>query len=133
VAVLKEGAYKDVTLSVRERPLSGEVDQGFGVIGPYQDINNYYVTRCNADEDNCTIYHTVKGSRRAFLNQSVKVTKNTWHTLKLEARGDHFVVWYDGNKVLDAKNETFKEARRVGRWTKADSVIEFDDLTVEGH
>ena len=133
VAVLKEGAYKDVTLSVRARPLSGQVDQGFGLVWRYQDVNNYYITRCNADEDNCTIYHTVKGSRRPFLNQSVKVAKNTWHTLKLEATGDHFVVWYDGNKVLDAKDETFKEAGKVGLWTKADSVIEFDDFTVEGH
>ncbi len=133
VAVLKEGMTKDVTLSVRARPLSGEVDQGFGLVWRYKDANNYYITRCNADEDNCTIYHTVNGSRRAFLNHSVKVAKNTWHTLKLEATGDHFVVWYDGNKVLDAKDETFKDAGKVGLWTKADSVIEFDDFTVDGH
>jgi len=132
VAVLKEGVYTDVTLSVRARPLSGEVDQGFGLVWRYKDANNYYITRCNADEDNCTIYHTVEGKRRAFLNQSVKVAKNTWHTLKVEATGDHFVVWYDGNKVLDAKDETFKDAGKVGLWTKADSVIEFDDFTVAG-
>jgi len=131
LAVLKEGAYKDVALSVRARPLSGQVDQGFGLVWRYQDASNYYITRCNADEDNCTIYHTVKGSRRAFLNQRVKVAKNTWHTLKLEATGDHFVVWFDGNKVLDAKDDTFKEAGKVGLWTKADSVIEFDDFAVD--
>ena len=28
--------------------------------------------------------------------------------------------------------DTFKEAGKVGVWTKADSVVEFDDLTVEG-
>ncbi len=133
LAVLKDGAYKDVTLAVRARPLSGKVDQGFGLVWRYQDSGNYYVTRCNADEDNCTIYHTVKGRRRAFLNHSVKVATNTWHTLKLEATGDHFVLWYDGDKVLDAKDETFKEAGKVGLWTKADSVIEFDDFAVEGH
>jgi hypothetical protein len=132
VALLKEGAYNDVTLSVRARPLSGRVDQGFGLVWRYRDVNNYYVTRCNADEDNCTIYHTVNGRRRAFLNESVKVATSTWHTMKLEATGDHFVVWYDGNEVLDAKDETFKEPGKVGLWTKADSVVEFDDFTVEG-
>jgi 3-keto-disaccharide hydrolase len=132
VAVLKDGAYKDVTLSVRARPLSGQVDQGFGLVWRYQDVDNYYITRCNADEDNCTIYHTVAGRRRSFLNHPVKVAKNTWHTLKIEATGDHFVVTYDGNKVLDARDETFKDAGKVGLWTKADSVIEFDDFTVEG-
>ena len=133
LALLKDGSHKDVTLIVRARPLSGQVDQGFGMVWRYKDANNYYITRCNADEDNCTIYHTVNGSRRAFLNQSVKVAKNTWHTLKLEAVGDRFTVWYDGTKVLDAKDQTFKDAGKVGLWTKADSVIEFDDFTVEGH
>jgi hypothetical protein len=47
--------------------------------------------------------------------------------------GDHFTVWYDGNKVLDAKDDTFKDPGKVGLWTKADSVIEFDNFTVEGH
>jgi hypothetical protein len=133
VAVLKDGSYRDVTLTVRARPLSGRVDQGFGLVWRYKDVNNYYITRCNADEDNCTIYHTVAGRRRAFLNHDVKVATNAWHILKMEAVGDHFTVWYDGNKVLDAKDETFKEPGKVGLWTKADSVIEFDDFTVEAH
>ena len=132
LAVVKEGAYKDVTLSVRARPVSGEVDQGFGMVWRYKDADNYYITRCNADEDNCTIYHTVKGSRRPFQNKPVKVTKNTWHTLKLEASRNHFVVWFDGTKVLDATDSTFKDPGRVGLWTKADSVIQFDDFSIEG-
>ncbi len=133
LAVVKEGAHKDVTLSVRAKPVSGNVDQGFGLVWRYKDANNYYITRCNADEDNCTIYHVVAGRRRPFQNHNVKVPTNTWHTLKLEAAGDHFVVWFDGQKVLDARDETFKETGRVGLWTKADSVIEFDDLAIEGH
>jgi hypothetical protein len=132
LAVVKEDAYKDVTLSVRARPVSGEVDQGFGMVWRYKDAGNYYITRCNADEDNCTIYHTVAGRRRPFQNKPIKVAKNTWHTLKMEATGNHFVVWYDGTKVLDATDDTFKEAGRVGLWTKADSVIQFDDFTIEG-
>jgi hypothetical protein len=130
LAVVKEGSYKDVTLSVRARPVSGEVDQGFGLVWRYKDVNNYYIARCNADEDNCTIYHTVAGRRRRFQNKPIKVAKNAWHTLKVDVSGSRFVVWFDGKKVLDAKDGTFKDAGRVGLWTKADSVIEFDDLTI---
>jgi hypothetical protein len=133
LAVLREGIFADVTLTVRARPLSGKVDQGFGLVWRYKDANNYYVARCNANENNCTIYHTVDGRRRAFLNHDVKVSTNAWHTFKAEALGDHFTVWLDGNLVLDARDGTFKDAGKVGLWTKADSVIEFDDLTVEGH
>jgi 3-keto-disaccharide hydrolase len=132
LAVVREGSYKDVTLTVRARPVSGEVDQGFGMFWRYKDADNYYITRCNADEDNCTIYHTVKGRRRAFQNKPIKVAKNAWHTLKLEAVGNHFVVWFDGTKVLEANDDTFKDPGRVGLWTKADSVIQFDDFTIEG-
>ena len=132
LAVVREGSYENVVLSVRARPISGKVDQGFGVVWRYKDAGNYYVTRCNADEDNCTIYHTVAGRRRSFQNKPIKVAKNTWHTLKMEAKGSHFVVWFDGTKVLDATDDTFKEAGRVGLWTKADSVIAFDDFAIEG-
>ena len=131
LAVLKDGNYRDVTLSVRARPLSGKVDQGFGLVWRYKDANNYYVTRCNADEDNCRIYHVVGGDRRQFGGTDLKVAKNAWHTMKMEATGNRFVVSFDGNRVYDGTDDTFKDAGRVGLWTKADSVIEFDDFTVQ--
>jgi len=49
------------------------MDTGFGLVWRYHAVNNYYVTGCNADEDNRTIYHTINGSRRAFQNHLVKV------------------------------------------------------------
>lgn len=129
VAVVKNASFRDVTLTVRARPLAGEIDQGFGLVWRYRNADNYYITRCNALEDNCTIYHVIDGSRRPFQNHSVKVASNTWHTLKVEARGNHFVVWFDGPKVLDAHDDTFQSGQ-VGLWTKADSIIEFDDFTI---
>jgi hypothetical protein len=132
LAVYDGFSNKDVTLTVSFKPLSGRGDQGAGLIWRYQDQNNYYVTRCNALEDNCTIYHVVKGSRKAFASKKIKVATNAWHTLKLQAAGDHFVVTYDGQTVLDTKDTTFANAGKVGLWTKADSVIEFDDFTIEG-
>lgn len=132
LAIAKEGTWKDVALSVRARPVSGKVDQAFGLVWRYQNEDNYYIARCNADEDNCAIYHVVRGSRRPFQSRNVRVASKTWHDLKVEAIGDHFTVWYDGQKVLDAKDRTFQDAGRVGLWTKADSVVQFDDLSIEG-
>ena len=118
LAVYTEFTAKDVDLSVQFRAVSGKGDQGAGLVWRYQDANNYYVTRCNALEDNCTIYHVVKGSRQAFLNKNVKVATNVWHTLRVQASGDHFVVTFDGMIVLDARDATFKDAGKVGMWTK---------------
>jgi hypothetical protein len=38
-------------------------------------------------------------------------------------------VTFDDKKILDAKDTTFTEAGKVGVWTKADSIIQFDDLS----
>src|SRR5260370_12855579 len=64
VAVLKNESLRDVTLTVRARPLAGEVDPGFGLVWRYPAANNYSITRCNAAEDNYTIYHTINPSPR---------------------------------------------------------------------
>jgi hypothetical protein len=130
VAVYDSVTAKDVDLSVQFKAISGRGDQGAGLVWRYRDQDNYYITRCNALEDNCTIYHVVNGRRVAFLNQGVKVASNVWHTLKVEAAAEHFVVTFDGRKVLDAKDATFKDAGKVGLWTKADSVIAFDDFSI---
>ena len=39
-------------------------------------------------------------------------------------------VWSAVEKVVVAHDQTFAEPRKVGLWTKADSVTEFDSLTV---
>ncbi len=38
---------------------------------------------------------------------------------------------FDGKKVIEAHDDTFADAGKVGVWTKADSIIFFDDLTVQ--
>lgn len=121
----------DVSLSVQFKSISGQGDQGAGLVWRYRDANNYYVARCNALEDNCTIYHVINGRRQAFQNHRIKVASNVWHTLSVKASGDRFVVSYDGMQVLEARDATFKDAGKVGLWTKADSVIAFDDLAIE--
>jgi hypothetical protein len=132
VAFYNDFSAVDVTVSMEFKALSGKGDQGAGIVWRLRDKDNYYLTRCNALEDNCTIYHVIKGRRQAFQNKSVKVASNVWHSLVLEATGDHFVVKYDGNQVLDARDQSFREAGKVGLWTKADSVIAFDNFTASG-
>jgi len=120
---------KDLRLSVKCKPVSGKVDQGCGLIFRLKDVDNYYVARANALEDNVRLYHVVKGDRRQFAGWNGKVASGKWHDLAIEAQGDHFQVFFDGKKVIDAHDKTFTDAGKFGVWTKADSVIQFDDLT----
>ncbi len=122
-------ALKDLHLSVKCKPVSGRVDQGCGLVFRLKDADNYYVTRANALENNVRLYHVVKGKRIQFAGWNGKVTSGVWHELAVDAQGDHFQVFYDSNKVIDAHDQTFGDAGKFGLWTKADSVIYFDDLT----
>jgi hypothetical protein len=131
VAVMNEPSLRDVRISVRCRAVSGRVDQACGFVARYRDENNYYVTRANALEDNIRLYTVRDGQRHQLASWSGRVTPNAWHDYRLEIRGDHLEVFWDGQRVLDFHDTTFGEAGRVGVWTKADSVTYFDDLRAE--
>jgi len=119
---------KDLKLAVKCKQIAGKVDQGCGLIFRVKDVDNYYVARANALEDNVRLYHVVKGKRVQFAGWNGKVRGGVWHDLAVEAVGDHFTVWFDGKQVIDAHDKTFADAGKFGVWTKADSVIYFDDL-----
>src|SRR6266446_625757 len=129
VCIKNDTNLKDGFVEVKFKPVAGKEDQAGGVIWRVQDANNYYISRANALEDNVTIYHTINGKRVAFKNVNTKVTSGVWHTLRVEFHGNQFAVVFDSNKVIDATDESFAHAGKVGVWTKADSVTEFDDFT----
>lgn len=56
------------------------------------------------------------------------VAKATWHTLRVEFAGKLFSVFFNGKKLFDVEDETFPGAGQIGVWTKADSVMLFDDF-----
>ena len=123
---------KDGFVEVKFKPISGKEDQAGGVVWRLKDANNYYIARANALENNVTIYHTVNGKRTEKKRAAAKVASNTWHTLRVDFQGSHFTVTFDGTKAFDWDDETFKDAGKVGVWTKADSVTSFDDFNYGG-
>ncbi len=129
VCIKDQTSIKDGFVEVKFKPISGKKDQAGGVVWRTVDADNYYVARANALEDNVTIYHTIKGRRVAFKNVEEKVAPGQWHTLRVEFEGNNFIVIFDGKKVIEAADDSFKDAGKVGVWTKADSVTLFDDFS----
>ena len=121
----------DVTVSVSFKPVSGTVDQAAGLVARYRDKDNYYVVRANALENNVRLYKVERGNRKQFAGENVKVLSGKWQTLALEVKGTHFRVLFDDALLFEADDATFKNAGKVGLWTKADSVTYFDDLRVK--
>ena len=129
VCIKDNTSVKDGFAEVKFKPLAGKEDQAGGVIWRCKDADNYYIARANALEDNVTIYHTIGGKRVSFKNVDTKVAPGTWHTLRVEFAGNKFAVIFDGKKVIEATDDSFKDAGKVGVWTKADSTTLFDDFS----
>ena len=121
-------SLQDGFVEVKFKAIAGKEDQAGGVAWRIKDANNYYVARANALEDNVTIYHTINGRRTEKKRANMKVPSNQWHSFRVDFQGSHFTVTFNGQKALDWDDETFKDAGKVGVWTKADSVTEFDDF-----
>ncbi len=125
-----EGAFQNLDLSVKFKAVSGNIDRAGGLVFRLKDPNNYYIVRANALENNYRLYHVVNGRRSQFAGANLKVTSGEWHELRVEAVGNKLTCYYDGNKKIEVTDDTFKDAGKVGLWTKADSVTSFDDLKV---
>ena len=138
VAVSADVSVADLDLSVRFKPVSGEVDQAAGLVWRYQDANNYYIVRANALEGNVVLYKVQSGKRTDLpltgegrtYGKKAAVPRGRWSTLRVVASGPRFEVYFEGAKLYEVNDSTFAAAGKVGVWTKADSVTQFDDLTV---
>jgi hypothetical protein len=136
LCVKDESALKDGFVEVQFKSVSGEMDQAAGVIWRCADTNNYYICRANALEDNVVLYKVEQGKRTVLeivgrpggYGVEAIVAPQTWHTLRVEFEGSRFKVWLNGQLLFEVEDRTFPEAGRVGLWTKADSVMLFDNF-----
>jgi hypothetical protein len=138
VAVVSDLAAADIDVSVRFKPVSGRVDQAGGLVWRFQNQDNYYLVRANALENNVVLYKVengkrtdlpVKGEGRTY-GKKTSVPSGQWSTLRVRAAGPRFEVFFNGNKLYEVEDATFSKPGQVGVWTKADSVTQFDDLTI---
>jgi hypothetical protein len=133
ICLIDDAHYKDLELSVRMKPIGGKADQGGGLVWRAKDAKNYYLCRYNPLEDNFRVYKVVEGKRSSEFQDAQDIPKKPgWHTVAVSMKGDHIVCSLDGKKLLDVHDSTFKDAGKIGLWSKADAESHFDDLSVKG-
>jgi hypothetical protein len=139
-AVRERAPYRDGRVEARFKPVAGREDRAGGVVWRWRDGDNYYVARANALEDNVVAYKVVKGRRTGLTPVDARpgaygvktpVATGAWHTLRVDFTGDRFEITYDGRRLFAVRDETLPDAGRVGIWSKADSVTEFDQFREE--
>ena len=136
--ILKDDtSIKDGFVEMKFKAIAGSQDRAAGLVWRAKDANNYYVVRANALEDNVVLYKTVNGvrsplnivGRKGGYGTDVKVPANTWHSLRVDFKASRFTVSFNGKQLFEVEDSTFTGAGKVGLWTKADSVMLFDEVT----
>lgn len=123
--------FKEGTISLRFKGIDGRIDQAAGILFNLQPNGDYLTVRANALEDNLVLFQFVKGKR-----SSVEWVRNTptpsgeWHDLKVEVKGKTVKGYLDGKHYLTHELDE-PVSGRIGLWSKADSVVYFDDLKIE--
>ncbi len=128
--VLEKIACENFTASVKIKALSGEEDQGGGLVWRYIDKNNYYIARYNPLENNFRFYRVVNGSRKELESTDSDIKQGEWFTMTLIMKGNKVSCSLNGKTMIESTDDTFKSAGLIGFWTKADAVTYFDDLKI---
>src|SRR5262249_7131370 len=119
------------------KPIAGKNDQGGGFVWRYHDHDNYYIARLNPvgkTASSFAVYKVENGKRSQFQGKRLlKVPVGEWHKLMVKMTGDQIECYFDGKKELEAKDSRFKEAGKVGLWSKSDARTHFDDFKVRGN
>jgi hypothetical protein len=132
LCIADKSRFGDLDLSVAFKAVDGKKDQGGGPVWRYQDEKNYYVCRMNPLEDNFRLYKVVDGKRMelATTKDDVTAPADKWHTIRVVHIGDRIECYFNGKKLLEKTDDTFKMPGKIGLWTKADAQTWFNDLVV---
>src|SRR6266446_10901605 len=131
IAILKSvDDFREGEIGLRFEGVSGRIDQAAGIIFNVKPNGDYLILRANCLENNLVLFKYEHGKR-----SQIKWTRNTptpsrqWHDLKLEVSGKH-VKGYLDNKLYVEHDLPSPVSGKIGVWSKADSVVYFDDYRV---
>ena len=139
LCIWDKAVFRDGEISVAFKAVAGNVDRAAGIVWRYQDANNYYIVRANALENNVVLYKVENGVRRSIAPKGLpsraygvkhEVTSGRWNVLKVIFKNDVFSVFFNGEQLFQAEDQTFRSAGKTGLWTKADSQTWFSKFTV---
>ncbi|MCC6778218.1 MAG: hypothetical protein IT537_16535 [Hyphomicrobiales bacterium] len=130
-AVIKDvDDFRNGDLTVRFEGISGRIDQGAGILFGLKPNGDYLTVRANPLENNLVLWKFERGKR-----SSVKWIRNTptptrqWHELQVRIVGTKVEGYLNGKLHLE-HTLSAPVTGRIGLWSKADSYVYFDDLTV---
>ncbi|MHB8066873.1 MAG: PEP/pyruvate-binding domain-containing protein [Desulfobaccales bacterium] len=130
MAVAKDSEVADAILRVRAETVAGSIDQAGGLAFGIRNINNYFVLRINALEDNVILFEYINNRRFQRATVPKEIKKDNWYLITAQVSGSTLKGYVDNELLIDYHAER-PLTGFVGLWTKADSVTYFDELCIE--
>lgn len=123
--------FRNGQITMRFKTIAGKIDQGAGILFDLKINGDYLALRANPLENNLVLWKFEKGKRSSvkWVNDTPTSAKE-WHELKLVVAGKKVTGFIDGKQLLEDVLD-HEVSGRVGIWSKADSVVYFDDYTVK--
>jgi hypothetical protein len=123
-------SFKSGEIALRFKPIAGKIDQAAGIIFDAKPNGDYLILRANALEDNLILFSFVHGKRSSIKRAGeISTPTGRWHDLKMILKGRKIEGYLDGKLQLEYTLDRDVEGK-VGVWSKADSVVFFDDFVV---
>ena len=130
LAIAKDSEISEGILRVRVKPVAGSIDQAGGLAFGIRNINNYFVLRINALEDNVVLFEYVNNRRFQRTAFHQKIETGRWYLITVEISGNTLRGYLDDELFIEYTADR-PLAGYVGLWAKADSVTYFDELSIE--
>jgi hypothetical protein len=122
--------FQQGKITFRFKAIAGRIDQGAGILFDLKPNGDYYALRANPLENNLVLWRYKHGRRSSVAwVRNVNTPSRTWHTLTLSVKGNTIKGSVNGKHYLTSRLPA-PVSGRVGVWTKADSVVYFDDYQV---
>ena len=120
-------------ITMRFKAIAGRIDQGAGILFDLKPNGDYYAIRANPLENNLVLWR-FKHGQRSSVNwvRNVVTPSRKWHDLEMTIEGKQLTASVNGKQYMKYTLPS-PVSGKVGVWTKADSVIYFDDYTVIGN
>ena len=117
-------------ITMRFKAIAGRIDQGAGILFDLKPNGDYYAIRANPLENNLVLWR-FKHGQRSSVNwvRNVVTPTRKWHDLVMTIQGKQLTASVNGKQYMKYTLPAVV-AGKVGVWTKADSVVYFDDYKV---
>jgi len=137
--IWQKRVFQDGEVSVRLKPMGGLSAEIAGLIFRYADEKNYYMLSANALTGRLLLYRVQNGERMPIGAPAANVQgrdgvlslpAGEWSRFRVTCDGPNIAVYFNGEKLLEARDATPGWPGTAGLWSDASSLTGFDDFEV---